>query len=333
MSEAQAKTLEQLKEEAPSLEDPIQDDKVEDDVDPEPNLDEDSGTGDGQEDTDAEEEIEIVRESKGSQPLDKKTQAFSDRVNKLNRKREEAVDAATEEAKNKSDLLEQENNLLRSKLNELSGQPKPLTQPVPDDLDGLDGPEYLKQKADFDKAVIREIIQEDNAKQSQSRIQDDSDHEFLDKLRGKQVAHYERAASLKVKDFGVVEDKAIEIFGKDNINSIINHFPKESELITFYLGTEANEAESKAIALLFKKEKTRVDGLIALTDLRSDLKKRPKSKKTVSDPDDELEGASPSGKVSNDTKLERLRTKAQSGKSSDMTNLMEFKKKLREKKK
>lgn len=319
-----AKTLEQLKDEAPSLEDPKKDETPEKEPDPvitEPDPEDppEAGAEDG-------EEFEIVRESKGSQPSEK-TKSFTDRVNKLNRRNEESQ-GKTQEAIQEREVFKEKLKLLELENEQLRGKPDQPVLPDPDQFDeGVSDPQFLQKQAEFTQFFIEKTVKENLVKANQSQVQENQIQIVTEELHQKQTAHYERAEVLKVKDFGTTEDIAIEALGNQLTNDIIKNFD-DSEMMLYYFGKNPEEAKSLKSLM----EKNLVLGVAELGVIRKDLRKRPVTKQPAPDPDLELEGGAPSTIESTEVKLNKLRDRvAKSGNSKDMQALLDFKKKLKQK--
>lgn len=251
------------------------------------NADEDESDGseeDSQEPDSQEVEIVLAGED-GSQPA-KNPRGFTRRVSKLNAR----VQAAKEEASEASRELELERQ--KNKILELAlqGKQEETGPPDPNEFDeGVSDPKYRTALNDYTRSFVQQEIEKVKPKEPEVasvRTVDPS-------LEKKQTAHYERAEKLPVKDYEAVEDVAIDILGKDNVNHIINNIPN-SELLMFHLGKNP----SKAREIVDTIKENPIAGVLELGNLSNRLQLKPVGKSDpVPDPDTELEGAGVSPKT------------------------------------
>jgi hypothetical protein len=160
------------------------------------------------------------------------------RFNKLNGKIQ-AADTKAEEATRKSEMLAEENKLLRLQ----AQQGKPATRPDEDDFDTRK--EYLLALDDYDQARISVIAQEQAAKIVQASQTQATSAGQDEKLHSKIEAHYDRANKLKMSNFVELEDKAIDVLGNDFAKTIIASTAK-SHLILAHLGANVGKAQKLA---------------------------------------------------------------------------------------
>lgn len=275
------------------------------------------GESEGAESGDEVGEVDIVLSSDdGSQPDQIRIdQIVQRRVNKLNRRNK----ASSLQTDKKLETLEQENRLLRLSIEQNKESP-PATAPDPDKFeDGVSDPLYLRAHDEYTDARVNEAVKKHIPQQIQAPPQQDQS------LERKQIKHYERAEALGVTGYEGVEDKAIEIIGTEAANFIIQS-NENSHLIFYHLGKNPGKAEY--FADLSKTDAGKC--VMELGALGADLKVvQPKANlNQAPDPDDELEGSSPAKLSSDDRKLESLRAQAQE--TGDMTQLMAFKRQLKE---
>ena len=275
------------------------------------------------------EEFEVVRE--GTQPQTTFDQQqvndiVSKRVKKLNSK----VKEVSEENANTNAELEIErerNKLLQLALEQAKGNSqepeKPLTPPNPTDFDdGVNDPGYIEAHAKYTQALIDKGVSEGIAKVTQSMTEDTSQKQKSEALLSKQVKHYEKADKMGAKDYSETEDVALEIFGNDYANQIIDNFD-DSHVILYYLGK--NPEEAKRIKKLI--ETSPVKGVAEVGRLSAELKLKPK-KVDIASPDEEVKGDGGGDDTDRIQKqLDKLRDQA--AKTGNMKPLMEFKKKHR----
>jgi hypothetical protein len=196
---------------------------------------------DGAEDAPAEsEEDEIVVEGE-EQPTSKPVPiGVLKRFNKLNGK----IEAKNEEAERlrlEKEMLAEENRLLK-----LSQSP-PDKRPDEDDFDSR--AEFLAadqawQDNRIDQKAAEKVAQALKATQSQENTANQDNV-----LRGKITNHYERANTLKIKNYETLEDNAIDALGNDFAKQLMANAAK-SHLILGHLG--ANTARAQELAELAK---------------------------------------------------------------------------------
>ncbi len=239
-------------------------------------------------------ELEIVREGEEeTQPLKTQHQvdsAVRKRVYRLNRAKDKVV-GERDESNAANVILSEQNKLLEMALEQERGKKSLLAQPNPEDFeDGISNPEFIKQNAAFNQQTIQQEVSKQVGEATKQTVQQSTDEVDQASLERDQTKHYERVNDLKVKDYDVREDRALEIFGNEVVNQVIMNFPK-SHLMLYYLGTEKNAEEAKALAALL--ESSPVQGVAEFGRLQGELTLKPKSNSTPG-PDDELEGGAKS---------------------------------------
>lgn len=269
---------------------------------------------DGQDDDEGQ---EIVLEGDdGSHPKDEQ-HGIRKRINKLNAK----VAVANQGKEQSAAELDIANERIRLLELAVDNQNAPVDGPPdPNDFDdGVTDAEYQKANNAFiAKSVRADVLKEQQTTQTQT--------EASGQLKARQIAHYQKADTLKVKDYDATEDAAIAILGQDVTNQVITASDKSPELL-YYLGKNPEVAEK-----LSEELKTNVvKGVLRIGRLEARLVARPKAKNTAPDPDQELEGAVSVKTTATDRKLDKLRERAQSGNQKDITALMKFKKENRAK--
>ncbi len=219
------------------------------------------------------------------------------RINKLNGKVRVAQQGETTQ-KDRADFLEQESRVKDIRIAQLEGiqqtAPEPLKRPDANEFDGgMYDPAYQKAVDDYhDKrqdARLNERLAEQTIKSNVTNDQAALAH----RLQTKQIAHVERATKLKVKDYEATEDIAISILGSEKVNHLILALPEKSELMLYYLGKNPDVAQKYADML----ETETVRALMELGGILSEIKVKSVSKKSLKDPDEDLEGGNlPTGK-------------------------------------
>lgn len=213
------------------------------------------------------------------------------RITRLKKGKEPADDQT------KSDLeLERERNrLLQMALEQAKGgSQKADEKPNPDNFDGGEyDPEYIKQAEDYRlkqvQAEAKRIYQEERDQDARRQAQESEARE----LEKAQVAHYQRALTLEVKDYDKHEDRVIEALGLDAFNVIIRDTGDSAE-VTNFLGTPANESKLKEIQSYVKSgtPSGTAKALVELGRISASLAVNSKSK-PAPNPVDNLEGATP----------------------------------------
>jgi len=269
----------------------------------------DDGT-EGAEGADAEEAEIVLAGDEGSQPGNENL-GIRRRVNKLNAKVAAAQDSKTA-AEAALDVEKERNRLLQLALDQ-QGDGTPEI-PDPNDFDdGAADPKYISAlQAHITKGVLENVEKSQAAQPAPQRAPD---------LEAKQVKHYKRADTLKVRDYDDTEDKAITILGQDISNQVIASTEKSPEIL-YYLGKNPGRAEE--IAELIKTDP--IKGVLEIGKLEARLTVKPKAPSDPApDPDAELEGGvSPKAATDYERKLDKLRTKAQE--TGDLAPIIAFKK-------
>lgn len=231
-----------------------------------------------------EEEVEIVVEGE-EKPASKSVPiGLRKRFNKLNGKID-AANSEAEEARKRAQMLEEENKLLRLQ----AQQSKPVARPKEDDFDTH--AEYVAAVEKYDNDRIERIAEEKaNQILKQSQTQSNTANQSQ-QLQSKIEAHYDRASTLKLKNYEELEDKAIDILGTDLAKVIMANTAK-SHLIMAHLG--ANVGKAMELAELVKTDP--VSAFAQAVEIGSTLSVRPKSNA----PDPESRLSSGSGLVKGD---------------------------------
>lgn len=273
-----------------------------------------SGDEDGEEAEVATENEVFLEGDEGSQP-DKQI-GIKKRINKLNAKRDEAV-AETTEAERKLAISEEQNKLLRMAVEQ--NQAVAPTPPDPKDFDdGVKDPKYVQAFNEYNEPLIDAAVQRRTSHLAQ--VKDEGVDPNLVKM---QTKHYERADELAIKDFEEVEDKAISILGKETVNGLVQN-STNSHLVLYYLGKNPDKAE--AYAELIKTNP--VKAILDLGALGTNLSVGPKHKtEPTPDPDEELQGGSPSAGQSNkhQSLVDKARQAVHDG-TADMSAIIKAKK-------
>jgi hypothetical protein len=272
------------------------------------------------------EEIEVVREIKGSPP--KKADSLPMGV----RKRLSKLKAKAVSAKDEVGKANEENAVLRERLKLLELQaeltkeePTTNQEPNPDDFDeGESDPKFLKKQRAFDNSVIKSDLRKEFAETAKQNVVTENQTRKSKQRDQKLEEHYGRVAGMKAKDYFEVEDQAIEYMGEETVKEIIENFD-DPHILLYYLG--ANKGEAEELVDTIKSNPIR--GTAAIGRLQSELMVKPKSKK-IPNPDEDLEGGTSSGNMTADErKLDKLR--AEADKTGNINKVLAFKREMKEK--
>lgn len=267
-------------------------------------------------------EFELVREGETQAP--KKAEVpvgLKQRFKKLTGQKKEA-EAEAEKARKQQEELQEEIKRLKQSLD--SGSEK--GPPDPNNFDGgVYDPEYVKALNSYNDKVIEERISQRLQESQQKSYQEQTQHVQSQEMEKALMDHYKRATDLGAKDYAEVEDKAMEVLGEENFKHLASNID-DSEVIMYYFGKNPEVAEQYSEMLRTKP----IKALAEIGRLLAQIKKKPKSE-PLPDPDEELEGATPSNQEAQQRKLDKLRQAATSGESSAMKKVLDFKKKMKEK--
>lgn len=233
------------------------------------------------------------------------------RVRKLNDK-VDAAEGRANESDARSELLKEENKLLRMQVDAL----KSGSRNDDDDDEATGG----MTQADVDRRA-REIVQEELNSASAAVGQEQSQAAVTQKLE----KHYDRAGELNVPDYEETEDAAIEVLGKD-LSRFIMSSSNKSQLVLYYIGK--NPAKGYELAQKIKSDPG--SGAIEIGELASKLSLKQADTQNDDDlpePDSDLGGDSASAASINEKKLVKMRAEVAAGKRS-MQDLMKLKKEL-----
>lgn len=243
---------------------------------------------DGEESEAESQEVDIVLpQDDGSQPdqelIDR---VISKKVKKLNRRKKED-DRELEQTRSDLAISEEKRKLQDIRIAQLSEAEAPKL-PDPDDFDdGTLDPKYQTRVEAYHEHRAEAAAK----KFAPKPVQDDEPRQDPE-LKRRQTAHYVKADKLGLKNYEEVEADAIEILGKDIVNEVIIGGSDNSHVIMYYLGK--NPAIAEDITDLMKSDP--VKGVLRIGALGDKLKIVPSkvNKNPAPDPDDELEGRSPS---------------------------------------
>ena len=267
-------------------------------------------------------EVEIVLDGEeGSQPKDRHL-GVRKRINKLNAR----VEAANESASQTAQALAAERNknqVLELALAQAKEQQAHGTMPNPDDFDdGAADANYRKALQDYNQTIIAAEVAKQTANTTTATTPDTSGE-----LRRVQTRHYEEAGKLGVKDYGEIEDKAIDSLGRDAVNWIIAQSDK-SHLILYHLGKNPDKADNLAGLI----DTNLAKAIMEIGKLEDKVKVKPMSAtQSAPDPDDEIKGGSPTAGQANKFQKRLDKAREQVGETrTGMRAILDIKKAAKE---
>lgn len=289
----------------------------------------DESSDEGEDESGSESDAEADR---GSQPdtatRRKKKSGYKKRVSRLVNAREEAL-AETEEVSQQLQAEREEKKLLKMRIQQLEGQPGPVTEPNPDSYDGGEiDDDYLKAKKAFDNAQLQKMVRETVAETNQQGNQTLAKENYANALKKKQEKHWEKADELGASDYDEAEEEVVKVMGGKLVNAIINDFPGDSHKVIYYLGKNPEEAED--IAEMLADGSTASKGVAEIGRIIERQSLNDQHTPITPDPDEETEGSAPSPQEALQQKLDKLREQATKSGSGGMKKILAFKKKAKE---
>ena len=260
-----------------TIEEDIEDVQLEEHEDLEDDQQDDQAEGSDEGTEDDENEI-ILEGDDGSHPQQDEQRGIRKRINKLNAKVAKAESGA-QETLSELEVERERNRLLQLALESQNGQ-NPDAPPDPNDFDdGVTDPGFIAAYQDHIANGVQSKIAQQGDQKAKAEIENRE-------LKERQIAHYKKADTLKMKDYDDTEDQAIAILGQDVVNQMISASDKSPELL-YYLGKNKSFAED--LASLIKTNP--VKGVMNIGALEARLKARPKANvRNAPDPDTELSG-------------------------------------------
>lgn len=201
-----------------------------------------------------------------------------------------------------------------------------VVEPNSDNFDGgVDDPDFVKQKKEFDNANIKKLVSEQVAQVAQQSNDTAIRNHQANDLKNRQEEHWKQADEMGNQDYDVKEEKAIDTMGKDMVNHIIANCPGDSHKVIYYLG--ANEQEAAELSEMLADKSTMVKGVLKLGQIQAKLASNTQNSFTP-DPDEETEGSAPSAQESLERQLDKLRQDAV--KTGKLDKILSFKKRAKE---
>ena len=279
-----------------------------------PIVDDDNLSSDGESQTD-QQEVEIVLDGEsGSQPGPSKTGGGYNRFIRR-------LKAAKDDTKEVSEALEierEKNKLLQLALSQKDDGANEPPDPMSFD-DGVTDPAYAKALQDHNQAFIAQEVRKATAS---IPAQPAVNHELERKL----VSHGERAERLGVSDYADVQDKALDILGRETVTEIIAASDK-SEVILYHLGK--NPARAEEFRDLVSTNPVRAAMEIGRLEAGLTVKPRASTQPTP-DPDVDVTGGTPTAGQPNkfQKRLDKLRDAA--GETRDISAILALKREARD---
>jgi hypothetical protein len=227
-----------------------------------------------------------------------------------------------EERQKANALLEEENKLLKLRLEQEAGQ-KPKGAPNPDDYDGGEwSDEYKKDAQAYQEQQINQQVQSALEQRKQQEQQDELKRQKQEELKQHKHSYYTKGLTAYGEDdFALAEDRVTEVLGENALNHLVSDLD-DSHAIVHYLGT--NEDDLARIAKLLKEKPVRAIAELARLPISAKTTSNPKP-----EPVEELEGGSPSSGEAWARKIDKMRDKVRSGKAT-MKDVLSLKKQARE---
>ncbi len=268
--------------------------------------------------------FEVVRKgSEGSQTDEqRKLDEVAIKVKRREKRKRAKSDERANEADQRASLKDEENQLLKLRIQQLENAPQELKQPDPDDFE--DTAKYREANSNYTQSLIEQEVK----KQTANFVAPQQAEAPNQELERSKRTYYTKAIELGADDFEEAEDRVIDAIGEDALDHLIQNSDKP-HLLTYYLGNEKNKRELDSVSDLLKTNP--VKATLQLGRLEAELEAQPSgTHEPAPNPDDELEGGTPGSPDDYERKLDKLRDKAVGGNSSDVKRLIEFKKRYKE---
>ena len=184
-----------------------------------------------------EDEVELVINGE-DEPTSKQDvpKGFLKRINKLNSKVEEAQAGKTQ-AELKAEALAEQNKLL---VQQLQARSQPQSgPPLPENYETDE--QYTEAARQYQARQLQQMIDQKVTEREQLNAKTAAQSMEDQKLNDALKQHYERAEKLKVKDYEVVEDVAIEAMGKDIAKYVMANI-ESSQNLMYVLGKRPDKA-------------------------------------------------------------------------------------------
>lgn len=282
----------------------------------EPEQDQEAPEADGQEGEDAD-------DASKQREIDS---AVQKRLKRENRK---SAKADGEAAQTADDLAveREKNKLLTLALDQATDATKGADLPPnQDDFEGIDDPKFIEavnvHNAKITRAMVREEVQQATADTTATQNEGEKTRAF----EQRNTEHIRKSIALDTSDYDATEDAVIDIIGQTNVDHIINA-SDDAHLVLYYLGKNVDAAET--LQDLIKndplKAAVQIGRLEAIAKGSPIVKANP-----IPDPDQELEGGSPSAGKSNRFQIELDKARSELDGGGTMANIMDVKRRAKE---
>jgi len=232
----------------------------------------------------SEEELEIVVEGEAEpSSTPQRKSGFYKRFNKITGERDAAKGEAEEE-RLRNEALEEENKLLRLRLN----QDSPLKRPKAEDFDT--DADYDAALEKYDETRIQEAARKVVADQIESAQGQTTRTQQRTQFEGNLREHYAQADKLKIKDFEEAEDQVVDTIGNELLQYIVNYHGDKSAAMVFHLSK--NPVKAQELYDLSQDPSQAVRLAQRLTRLEDSLKIRAKRSPTAN-PEKEVKSGTP----------------------------------------
>lgn len=217
-------------------------------------------------------EVEVVLTGDSPTPDDGKGKPGLGRRQRKLLERNDRLKQELSQADQAKEALAAENRLLRMQMQQRQQQEGKQPDKAPTLAEcGYDEDVFAQKMQDYLSGTSRSALSDELKKYEQRQLQQQFERNRASALE----AHYERADKLKVPDYDVAEEKAVEALGRDFVADVAARLP-DSEVVLYFLGK--NPGKAREIAELAKRDPALA--AVAIGELKAGLKVQPKGAKT-----------------------------------------------------
>lgn len=253
--------------------------------------------------------------------------AVQKRQKRSDRKAAKGIEAA---AQVKEDLKIAQD---RNRLYELALEQQKVTKqeaaayPNPDDFDnGAMDEKFREATRQYHETQTKAMVQEEVQRATAGISAAQNEEAKATAFKQRNTEHIRSSIALDTADYDETEDAVIEILGQENVDHVINSTP-DAHLVLYYMGKNPHEAE-KIRDLI---ETDPLKAAVHIGRLEAAAKGSPIAKaKPTPDPDNEIEGGSPSAGKSNRYDREEKAALEKAEVTGSMDDLIALRKKKRD---
>lgn len=265
-------------------------------------------------DSDAD-EVEVVLTGDSPAPDDGKGKPGLGRRQRKLLERNDRLKQEVSQAEQAKEALAAENRLLRMQMQQRQQQEGKQPEKAPTLAEcGYDEEVFAQKMQDYMSGTSRSALSEELKKYEHRQLQQQFERNRASALE----AHYERADKLKVPDYDVAEEKAMELLGRDFVADVAARLP-DSEVVLYFLGK--NPGKAREIADLAARDPALA--AVAIGELKAGLRVQPKGAKTnPPEPDTPAGGGGASTASAWQRKLDKaVETANRTGNMDDVTRI------------